>query len=142
MTETAVPITLTVPIAKSDPALRTLWGWASVATRDGAPVIDAEGDLVPIDELVRAAHAFMADSRRAAAGHDGAGGDPGAVGTVVESLVLSRTLQDALGVDCGLEGWFVGIRVDDAALWDRVASGELTALSIGGTARREPVAAA
>ena len=136
-----VSFALSLPIAKADAALRTVWGWASVATEDGVPVVDAEGDVVPVDELVRAAHAFMAQSRRGAAGHAD-GGDPvPAVGTVVESLVATRALQEALGVDLGREGWFVGIRIDDEAIWTAVAAGELPALSIGGTARRVPLAA-
>ncbi|MCC7271415.1 MAG: hypothetical protein IT561_02025 [Alphaproteobacteria bacterium] len=130
------PFALALPIAKADTALRTVWGWASVATEDGVPVVDAEGDVVPIDELVRAAHAFMAQSRRGAAGHADGGDQIPAVGTVVESLVASRAVQEALGVDLGREGWFVGIRIDDDDAWRQVLAGELPALSIGGVARR------
>ncbi|MGE0718846.1 MAG: XkdF-like putative serine protease domain-containing protein [Alphaproteobacteria bacterium] len=136
MTAEPVPFALSLPIAKADPALRTVWGWASVAAEAGEPVVDGEGDIVPIEELVRAAHAFMAQSRRGAAGHAD-GGDPvPAVGTVVESLVTTAAVQAALGTELPREGWFVGIRIEDDAVWDRVLSGELAALSIGGIARR------
>ncbi len=134
------PFTMTLPIAKADPTLRTVWGWASVSVRDGSPVVDAEGDMITTDELVRAAHAFMAQSRRGAAGHADGGEDIPAVGTVVESLVASPAIQEALGIDLGQEGWFVGIRIDDDAIWEAVLAGELAALSIGGMARREAVA--
>lgn len=133
------PFAMTLPIAKADPALRTVWGWASVTVRDGAPVVDAEGDVIATDELVRAAHAFMAQSRRGAAGHADGGEDIPAVGTVVESLVASRAVQEALGIALDREGWFVGIRIDDDAVWDAVLAGELAALSIGGVARRLPI---
>ena len=132
------PFALTLPIAKADPALRTVWGWASVSVRDGAPLVDVEGDVIATEELVRAAHAFMAKSRRGAAGHADGGEDVPAVGTVVESLVVTPAIQEVLGIPAGQEGWFVGIRIDDDQAWASVLAGELAALSIGGVARRLP----
>ncbi|BBK30577.1 putative serine protease XkdF [Stella humosa] len=129
---------LTVPIAKADATLRTVWGWASVSVEAGQPLVDAEGDVIATDELVRAAHAFMAQSRRGAAGHADGGDQTPAVGTVVESLVVSPAIQAVLGMPPGREGWFVGIRIDDPDAWAEVLAGELTALSIGGRARRLP----
>jgi hypothetical protein len=130
------PFHFTLPIAKADGALRTVWGWASVTVEDGRPLVDAEGDTIQTDELVRAAHAFMAHSRRGAAGHADGGGDAPAVGTVVESLVLTPAVREALGMGEGREGWFVGIRIDDEAVWAAALAGDLPALSIGGVARR------
>ncbi|WP_374442485.1 XkdF-like putative serine protease domain-containing protein [Stella sp.] len=132
------PFRLTLPIAKADGALRTVWGWASVSVEDGSPLVDAEGDTIATDELVRAAHAFMAHSRRGAAGHADGGGDAPAVGTVVESLVVTPAIREALAIGDGREGWFVGIRIADDAVWAAVLAGELSALSIGGVARRLP----
>ena len=61
------------------------------------------------------------------------------VGEVVESVVLSKDLQQALGINLGIEGWFVGVHVQDADTWARVQKGELTMFSIGGTGERTPL---
>lgn len=127
---------ITVPIAKADDELRTVWGWASVTHEAGQVVTDTQGDQIDIGDLVKAAHGFMTDSRIGGDMHDVMG-----IGTVVESLVFSPDVQKALGVDLGKIGWFIGLRVTDDGVWKRVKDGELAAFSFGGRAVREAVSA-
>jgi hypothetical protein len=61
---------------------------------------------------------------------------------LVESMVFSKALQDALNIDIkkdgeSVEGWFVGFRITDEDLLDKVEKGELSMFSIGGSGIRE-----
>lgn len=121
-------------IFKLDEEKRLVWGWASVVTEGGESVVDRQGDVIEVDELQRAVHKFMTDYRVGGNMHDELG-----IGTVVESIVLTKQVQDALGIDLGREGWFVGLKVDNDAVWKRVKSGELRAFSIGGSGTRTAI---
>jgi hypothetical protein len=99
-----------------------------VVTEKGVPVIDLQGDEIPVEVLVKAVHTFMAECRVGKVGHAG-----GQTGEIVESLVFTKALQDALGIDLQKEGWFVGYRIDDPAVWTKVEAGDLSMFSIGGT---------
>jgi hypothetical protein len=127
--ETAEPTEkrLFADIAKIDDEQRLVYGWASVYEQDGQPVIDKQRDRISEGEVVKMAQRFVTDARVAKALHQSA-----PVGRVVESLVLTRDIQKSLGIDLGKAGWFVGMKIDDPATWDRVKSGELRTLSIGG----------
>lgn len=114
-------------ITKIDAEQRLVYGWASVYSQAGQPVIDKQGDRISEAEVVKMAHRFISEARVAKALHTSP-----QIGVVVESLVLTDAIQKALGIDLGQSGWFVGMRVDDDAAWERVKSGELRTLSIGG----------
>lgn len=118
--------------AKADDELRTVWGWASVVTEDHKPVVDSQGDVMTVQDLQKAAHDFMAFYRTGGEMHQEMG-----IGTVVDSIVLSKSVQDALGIDLGREGWFVGMKVDKDDVWKRVKSGEYAGFSIGGSGVRK-----
>ena len=134
-------ISLSVPVVRSSSERREVYGFLSVArTADGQMVVDSHGSQIPVEELERAAHRYLAEARGVGEMHERLG-----VGVVIESCVLTREKQAALpprGIPEGHvhEGWFVGFRVDDPETWDKVKRGELRAFSIGGTARRLPVA--
>ncbi len=122
------------PVAKLDPDQRIVWGWASVARAHGAELVDAHGDIIDMAELQKAAHRFMAFYRTGGAMHSKLG-----VGVVVDSIVLTQTVQKALGIELDREGWFIGMYVADVEAWEAVKSGRYTAFSIGGAASREPI---
>lgn len=111
---------------------RLVWAWASVATVKGQPLVDYHGDIVEIDELQRAAHEYMVKSRDAKYNHSGR-----VRGTVVESMVFTKELQDALGIDLEKEGWLVCMFIQDDILWEKIKSGEVAELSIGGAGEYE-----
>lgn len=106
---------------------RIVYGWASVSEQNGQLVTDAHGDTIDTQELVAAAHNFMKQSRVGKAMHTGR-----PIAEVVESVVFTPELQQQLGIDLQKSGWFIGVQVHDAGVWERVKKGELRAFSIGG----------
>lgn len=132
--ENRMDLSITAEIRKVDSASRIVRGFASVASAGGADIVDSHGDVIPIEELRMAAHEFVRDARRSKVMHDG-----GQIGEVVESVIVDKAMQQALGIDLGLEGWWIAMKVADEAVWKRVASGELRAFSIGGRGIRKEV---
>lgn len=121
-------------IIKLDDEARIVWGWASVVSIDGKPLIDRQGDIIAPEVMTKAADSFMADVRTAKAMHAG-----GKIGEVIHSFPLTKELGAALGVHSALEGWIVAMKVHDDSVWNRVKSGELSAFSIGGMGKRNAV---
>jgi hypothetical protein len=120
-------ITIRVPITKLDDERRHVYGF--VAT---AGVEDHQGDIIEPDELESAAHDYLQASREMGAMHEQSG-----LGTLIESVVLTTEKRAAMGIGDGPVTWFVGYRVDDAATWARVKSGELSEFSLEGDGTRE-----
>src|SRR5690348_16762945 len=75
-----------------------VWGFASVAEKDGRPVVDQEGDVIDEAELQRAAHAFMKDRTGGVMHLRTEDGSVVKAGEIVESAVISSELQKALGI--------------------------------------------
>lgn len=121
-------------IIKMDDEQQMVTGWASVIEKNGIPVVDHQDDIITVDELTKAAHNFMSDYRVGKAMHDG-----GKVGEVVESVVFTKELQKALGIDLGKVGWLIKVKVTNPKVWAQVKKGELKAFSVGGTGVRTPV---
>lgn len=124
-------VTFTLDIAKAAAEQQVVFGWGSVAvTKTGETVVDSQGHTIDIAELELAAYRHVIEARAQGVEHQG-----DAIGTMVESLVVTPDKLDALGLagDALPLGWWVGYQVDDAT-WARVKSGELRALSIQGTA--------
>ncbi len=122
------------PFTKIDDEQRMVWGWASVVTKLGEPIYDRQGDMIEVPELQKAVHSFMDghhEDRPLGNMHLRIG-----VGTIRDSIVLTKDVQKALGIDLGCEGWFVGAHVDDDHTWAQIKSGELSAFSIGGAGTR------
>lgn len=118
-------------ITKLDEERRVVYGWASVVEENGQAVVDAQGDVITPDTLYEAAHGFVLDTRAGKVMHQGR-----RVADVVESLVFTKELQSALGLDLKKVGWFIGMKVRDEEVWKRVKNGELRAFSVGGTGVR------
>ena len=97
-------------------------------------MVDHQGDMISIDEIEKAAHKFLTDCRVAGDSHITKG-----VGHLVESIVFSNELQKALDINLGQTGWFVGFKVTDQDVWDRVKKGELSMFSIGGSGTRTKI---
>ena len=58
---------------------------------------------------------------------------------LVESVIFTKDLQDSLGIDLGKEGWFVGFRITDDNLLQKVQDGTYTMFSIGGVCTKEDI---
>lgn len=126
-------------IEKVDPDKRLVYGWASVVTEKGQPVIDRHGDIIPVDVLVDAVHKFNTEVRNGGVMHIRNGGEVVKIATVVESIVFTEDLQKTLSIDLGKVGWFLGMRIEHDKVWEMVKSGELKAFSIGGRGLRQSV---
>lgn len=127
-----------VKISKAEKAKQLVFGWLSVAIdAEGTPVVDHEGDIIPPEELEQAAYDFVLYSRQAGEMHEKIG-----IGRLVESMVFTAEKIKALGIPEGTLpiGWWVGFKIDDLDVWEKIESGEYRAFSIGGTAEREEVA--
>lgn len=109
-------------------------GWAYVSKKAGEVVTDHSGDTWSIEEVEKTAHQFVSDCRVGGESHTTTGG-----AELVESIVFSKALQDALGIDLGKEGWFVVFKVTDPDLLEKVQKGTLSMFSIGGSGVREEV---
>ena len=121
-------------ILKTDDEQRMVYGWASVITEKGEPVVDRQGDMIEAGTLVEAVNEFMEHVRVGKAMHVGE-----QVGTVVHSLPITKEIGDSLGIQSDREGWVVAYKVFDDDVWAMVKSGELAAFSIGGKAIKEEI---
>lgn len=132
----AVSVGVTVKVAKFNAEERFVIGWASVSSIDGVPVVDLQGDVLDEAELEAAAAAFMQDHASGLVLHKG---EPAIAYST--SIVLTPAIKKALGITTTNDrcGWIVGGHVMDDATWQRVKSGELRSLSIGGTGVRDPI---
>ena len=119
-------------ILKTDDEQRIVYGWASVVTENGVPVVDRQGDVIEADTLVKAVNDFMEHVRVGKTMHSG-----DQTGMVIHSLPVTKEICESLGIQCNREGWIVAYKVYDDAVWAMVKSGELAAFSIGGRAVKE-----
>lgn len=109
-------------------------GWANVAiNKDGSVPLDWQDDVIAPATLEKAAINFMMDYRGSGEMHEG-----DSKGTVVESIVLTKDKQAAIGIPEGTvpEGWFITVKVHDPEVFAKVKDGTYRMFSIQGTARR------
>ena len=129
---------LTGKIAKRDDAKFQIFGWASVANdKDGKPIVDHQGDVIPVEELEMAAYEFAA--------HNGVGGDMHqryGVAYLIESMVFTPEKLAALGLPENSlpSAWWVGFKVTDTDTWQKIKNGDYKMFSIGGRVVREAIA--
>ncbi|MFB3778335.1 MAG: XkdF-like putative serine protease domain-containing protein [Bryobacteraceae bacterium] len=122
---------MTDNIVKIDTEQQLVFGWASVVFDQDGPVVDRQGDVIDASELEKAAYAYVLESRVGGEMHRTTG-----VAKLVESIVFTKQKQEALGIDLGKTGWWVGFKVTDPDVWAKVKKGELRSFSIHGKARR------
>jgi hypothetical protein len=122
---------------KSDDDKRQVFGWASVAVRATGEVIeDYQEDVVEIVELEKAAYEYVADFGTAGEMHE-----RGGVGRIIESVVFTKEKAAAMGIPDGYmpDGWWVGFKINDDEVWQKIKNGEYQMFSIEGTATREKI---
>jgi len=98
--------------------------------------VDVQADTYSAEEVRKACHTFMADFGNMGLQHQ----------IYVNGKV--KVLENWIATDdCLISGqsvtkgtWLMGVRVVDDDLWSAVKDGKLTGFSIGGYAKREPVA--
>lgn len=121
-------------ITKIDKELRVAYGWFSVIEKDGDTVVDLHGDVISEDTLIEAAHKYVMNARAGKLMHKGKN-----VADVVESMVFTKDVQKALGIDLGMVGWFGAMKVHDEKAWSDIKKGKFKMFSIGGAAIRKPL---
>lgn len=125
-------------IQKADDDKMLAFGWANVAvTAGGKQVEDYQEDMIDMDELEQAAYAFVELYREGGEQHE-----RGGVAVLVESMIFTKEKMDALGMADGTlpEGWWIGFKVTDPDVWDKVKDGTYPMFSIEGEAVREELA--
>ena len=122
-------------IHKSDDDQMLAFGWANVAvTADGEQVTDLQEDVVEPEVLEQAAYSFVELYREGGEMHE-----RGGCAVLVESIMFTKQKMEAVGIPEGTlpEGWWIGFRVTDPDVWEKVKSGEYAMFSIEGEAVRE-----
>ena len=119
-------------VLKTDDEQRLVFGWASVITEKGEPVVDRQGDVIKPDTLVKAVNKFMEEVRIGKTMHSG-----DQIGVVVHSWPMTDEICKSCGIQSEREGWLVAFKVYDDNVWADVKSGKLAAFSIGGRATKE-----
>jgi hypothetical protein len=122
-------------ITKVDDEQRMIYGYASVVTKGGKPVVDRQGDIISPATMEKAATEFMLGARNGLTMHKG---EP--TTTIVHSMPFTKEIQSAFGIESDLEGWLIAVKVHDDETWDRMKKGEFTGFSIGGRATKVEVA--
>ncbi len=106
-------------IMKSDDDKMLAFGWASVSMRvDGELIEDWQKDIVEPEELERATYEFVELYREGGEMHERGG---------AAVLIPTGTLPI---------GWWIGFKVLDKAVWEKVKDGTYLMFSIEGEAER------
>lgn len=117
-------------ISKINEDQNLVFGWAYVSeTAENGTVVDYQGDSISEDELEKAFYDFVINARNAGEMHKSL------AGTLVECMVFTKQKQQALGIDLGKVGAWVGFKLQPE-VFAKVKSGEYKMLSIGGKAKR------
>ena len=124
-------------ITKSDDDKRLAFGWASVSIRvDGEVIEDWQSDIVEPEELENAAYNFVELYREGGEMHE-----RGGVAILIESVVFTEEKMKAIGIPEGTLpiGWWIGFKVLDDDVWEKVKDGTYPMFSIEGEAERVEV---
>lgn len=124
-------------IAKSDDDRHLAFGWANVAIRsDGEVIEDWQDDIIEPEELENAAYRFVELYREGGEMHE-----RGGAAVLVESVVFTEEKMAAIGIPAGTLpiGWWIGFKVLDEDVWEKVKDGTYSMFSIEGTAERVEV---
>lgn len=123
-------------IEKREDDKQLVFGWSSIAKRaDGSEVVDKQGDVLDdIDQMEKVAYDFVLHSRDGGEMHVRKG-----VSTLVESFVSTPEKWAAMGIPEGTlpTGWWVGFKVNDKDVWDKVKKGHYRMFSVHGSGMRK-----
>jgi hypothetical protein len=133
-------VTWTGEIAKVDADKRQVFGWASVSAVNGQPVVDLQGDVVPIEEMEESAYRYVIESRKGGDMHRrvAKADQPLHVADMIESFVVTPEKLEKMGLPGNAlpHGWWVGYKVNNDEQWNLVKSGARTGFSIHGKGTR------
>jgi len=124
-------------ITKSDDDKMLAFGWASVSMRvDGELIEDWQKDIIEPEELENAAYDFVLLYREGGEMHE-----RGGAAVLIESVVFTEEKMKAMGIPEGTLpiGWWIGFKVLDEDVWEKVKDGTYPMFSIEGEAERVEV---
>lgn len=133
--------------SKLDEDKRLAFGWASVVSVNGAPVVDRQGDYISPEDLEDAAYVYVEKSRVGGSMHRRVSGKsllqedrPHHVADMVESMVFTPEKIAKMGLPSDFPvGWWVGYRYFDDDAWADIKEGRHTGFSIHGKGIRKNV---
>lgn len=121
-------------IMKSDDEKMLAFGWASVSMRlDGEVIEDWQQDIVEPEELERAVYDYVLLYREGGEMHK-----RGGTAVLIESVVFTEEKMQAMDIPAGTLpiGWWIGFKVLDEEVWEKVRNGTYPMFSIEGEAER------
>ncbi len=124
-------------VMKSDDEKMLAFGWASVSMRvDGEVIEDWQKDIVEPEDLENAAYEFVLLYREGGEMHE-----RGGAAVLIESVVFTEEKMQAMGIPAGTLpiGWWIGFKVLDKDVWEKVKDGTYQMFSIEGEAERVTV---
>lgn len=126
-------------IMKSDDEKMLAFGWANVSMRvDGELIEDWQADIIEPEELENAAYEYVLLYREGGEMHE-----RGGAAVLIESVVFTEEKMQAMGIPAGTlpVGWWIGFKVTDKDVWEKVKDGTYPMFSIEGEAERVEVEA-
>lgn len=125
-------VSKTIPIFKSDPTKQIAYG--VVLTPDE---VDAQEDWMTADDIESTAHNYLEKSRAAGADHERVLKKAFPVESYIAPVDFEVNGQ--YGKQLVKKGsWVLGMKIVDPDEWEKVASGEYQAFSVGGLGLRDP----
>lgn len=122
--------------SKLDEERQLAFGWAYVAQKGDDLVVDHSGDYIDkqaLGDLEDAIYDFVLVSREADEMHERTEG----VGKLVESVLFTPDKMEKMGLQGDRIGWWVGFKVMDGEVWQKVKDGTYPAFSIRGVGERD-----
>lgn len=124
------------PFAKKAADGSEVAGWLYVTHDENGEVsADHSGDSTSIQELTKAAHRFMSESRIGKTMHDG-----DKTSDVVEGVMIDDDFAKAHGITHKKRGFWIKKKINCPETRARVVSGELRSFSMGGKGKRVRIA--
>lgn len=126
--------------AKFDEDKHQVFGWASIVSVDGEPVVDRQGDIIDPEAIEKAAYQYVLSNRKGGHQHRRVGEEPFHASDLIESFVLTPEKIEKMGLPEDTPvGWWVGYKVHDDETWSKIKKGDVTGFSIHGRGKRVPV---
>ena len=105
-------------------------------TESGEQIEDWQEDMIDPEVLEDAAYQFVELYREGGEMHE-----RGGAAVLIESMVFTEKKMETLGIPKGTlpVGWWIGFKVLDEEVWEKVKDGTYTMFSIEGEAERVDV---
>lgn len=128
--------------SKTDDEKRQAFGWASVVSVNGEPVVDKQGDVIDWEDMEKAAYDYVLKSRKGGSQHRREGDQPFHASDMIESFVVTPEKVEKMHLPPETPlGWWVGFHFHDDQAWSDIKKGLKTGFSVHGKGKRRPMEA-